>query len=469
MATIQSSGEQLREPAATAEAARTLTVAAAGTLLVLVVFTTITTTVGETAATFGAGVAGQTWALSGMSLGLAATLLVAGSLADDLGRRRTFVAGTLLLAAASLLATAAWSMPVEVVARVLQGAGGAGVLAASLGLIGHAFPRPFERTRATGIWGAMVGAGIAFGPVLAAVLAHHGGWRLVHAVEAIAAIALAAAGRTLVESRASRPSPVDLPGVAVLAAGMAALAAGTIRGRSGWGDTATIALLGGGIVLLGAFALIQLGRRQPMLDLKLFARPLFVVSISGAFFMGLALIAVMSFFPTFGHAALGLSPLQTATILLAWSATSAVAAWYARRLPVRLDGRHRLMIAFGLCAVGLLALTGLAADSGWARLLPGLLIAGVGSGIGNAALGRVAVESVPADRAGMGAGANNTARYFGGAAGVAITVALVSAGSSSPGADGLVEGWNLAAAVAAGLCLVAVAIAAVCRPRADRG
>lgn len=469
VATIQSSGDERHEHVVGAdEAARTLVVAAAGTLLVLVAFTTITTIVGPTAATFGAGVTGQTWALSGMSLGLAATLLVAGALADDLGRRRSFVFGTIVLAAASLLATVAWSMPVEVVARVLQGVGGAGVLAASLGLIGHAFPSGAGRTRATGVWGAMVGAGIAFGPLLAALLEQHGGWRLVHAVEALAALALALAGRTLVESRSSRPSPIDLPGVATLAAGMGALAAGVIRGRSGWADPATIALLGGGLALLALFAVIELRRHQPMLDLSLFARPLFVVSTSGALFMGLALISLMSFFPTFGQAALGLSGLGTAAILALWSGTSAVVAWYARRLPARLDGRHRLIIAFLLCAVGELALTGLTTDAGWLRVAPGLLIAGVGSGIGNAALGRVAVESVPADRAGMGAGANNTARYFGGAAGVAIVVALVAAGGSSPGAAGLVEGWNLAAAVTAGLCLLAAAIAAVSRPSAAR-
>lgn len=447
------------------EASRTLLVGAAGTFLVLVAFTTITTIVAPTADDLGGGIAGQTWALSGMSLGLAAALLVAGALADDFGRRRALVLGSALLAVASLLATVAWSMPALVVARALQGVGGAGVLAASLGLIGHAFRSPLARTRATGVWGAMVGGGIAIGPLVAAALEQLAGWRSVHALEAAGAVVLALAATRVAESRAERPSPIDLPGVATLAGGMGLLTAGVIRGRAGWGDAATIALLAGGVALLLLFALVEWRRCRPMLDLALFRRPLFVVATAGALFMGLALISLMSFLPTFGQRSLGLSGLGSAAVLAIWSGTSALTAWWSRYLPARLDGRHRLIVAFLLCAVGEAGLTGLGGGDHWGRLVPGLLVAGIGSGIGNAALGRVAVESVPVDRAGIGAGANNTARYFGGAAGVAMVVALVAAGGS--GAGGMVAGWNLAAAVAAGLCLLAALIAALARPRRD--
>ena len=91
--------------------------------------------------------------------------------------------------------------------------------------------------------------------------------------------------------------------------------------------------------------------------------------------------------------------------------------------------------------------------------MPGLFVTGVGSGIVNAALGRIAVESVPAGRVAMGAGANNTARYLGGAAGAALIVSIASAG----GAHGLIDGWNIATLVSAGLCALGVAIVASCR------
>jgi hypothetical protein len=91
---------------------------------------------------------------------------------------------------------------------------------------------------------------------------------------------------------------------------------------------------------------------------------------------------------------------------------------------------------------------------------------GIGYGLTNAALGRLAVESVPRTRTGMGSGANNTARYVGGAVGVAIVAALLAAGNDRPGVVGLVHGWNLAAGVGAGLCLLGAGIALACRRRA---
>jgi hypothetical protein len=149
-----------------------------------------------------------------------------------------------------------------------------------------------------------------------------------------------------------------------------------------------------------------------------------------------------------------------------WSGTSTVVALGARRLPGGLRAHARLAIGLGLTAAGEVALTGLGTGSSWVRLVPGLAVAGVGSGLANAALGRLAVESVPAERAGVGSGANNTARYSGGAAGVAVVVAVVSAarGAGTDTAHGLVNGWNAATLVCACLCTLGALIAARCRP-----
>src|ERR687885_427199 len=132
-----------------------------------------------------------------LAVGAAAGLLSSGAIGDDYGRRRTFLAGTLLLAGSSVLGALAPNAPVLVLARVLQGLGGAAVLACGLGLIGHAFPAGSARTRATGVWGAALGAGVAVGPILAAGLDTVGGWRLPYAATALAAVALAVAGRAL--------------------------------------------------------------------------------------------------------------------------------------------------------------------------------------------------------------------------------------------------------------------------------
>jgi MFS family permease len=441
------------------DSSRTLAIAATGTMLVLAVFSAVVTTVGDSARSLHMGIAGETWVLSGMSLGLATALLAAGALADNLGRRRVLVWSAGLLAVTSAAGALAPSAGVLVASRVLQGIAGAGVLVASLGSIGHAFPAGKLRTHATGVWGAAVGAGIALGPLAAAGLAAAFGWRSSYWLEAAAALALLPAAARLVESRAATRRPVDLAGVATLGGAMACLTAGLVEGRASWSSSATVALLAGGVLLLAAFAAVELTRRSPLLELRLFTQPAFVASITGALFTGLAIIGLMSYSPTLLQRGLHISVLGSAAVLAAWSATSMVIALAARRLPGRLRSQTRMAIGLMVCAAGEAGLTGLGTGSSWARLIPGLIVVGVGSGIANAALGRLAVESVPHGRAGMGSGANNTARYLGGAAGVALVVAL----GSGAGASSLIHGWNVAALVSAGLCAVGALIAVCCR------
>lgn len=450
----------------------TVAVVGAATLLVLVTFTTIATTVGLTAASFHASVGWQTWALGGMSLGLAGALLTAGGMADTLGRRRVFVLSGVALAVSSAVTTAAPSMPVFVAGRILQGVAGAGLLAAGLGLIGHAFPGGPARTRATGTWGAMLGAGIALGPLLGAGLAVFSGWRAAYGLETLAAIALVRAGLLLPESHGvpsgRRPGAAggrrpDPPGALTMLVAMGCLAAGLTAGRTGWTAPATITLLAVGGAALGVFVAIEAVRPDPMLDLALFGRPLFLASVGGAAVTGLGMIGLMSYSPTLMERGLGSSPLTAGGVMAIWSTTSMVVAMQARRLPVRFGGVRQLVVGLALNAVGCAALAWLDPGSSWVRLAPGLLVAGIGSGLANAALGGLAVESVPSGSAALGSGANNTARYFGSALGIALTVILVSGGG--PGQGGLLDGWDHAALVAALLNVAGAVLALACRRR----
>jgi hypothetical protein len=164
---------------------------------------------------------------------------------------------------------------------------------------------------------------------------------------------------------------------------------------------------------------------------------------------------------------LHVSLIGSAGVLAVWSGTSMLVALAARSLLGRLNAPSVLALGFAVCAAGEFALTGVGPGSSWTRLLPGLVVLGIGSGLANASLGRLAVESVPRDRAGMGSGANNTARYLGGAAGVALVVVLATGRS---GAGGLVHGYVTAATVCAVLCVAAALIALAChvghvRPR----
>jgi MFS family permease len=440
---------------------RTLAIAAFGTALVMAIFSAFVVSVGDSARAFHAGVAGEAWGLSGMSLGLAAALLTAGALADDLGHRRVLRCSAGVLAAASAAGALAPSMEILVAARVLQGVAGGGILAGGLGSIGRTFPSGAARTHATAIWGAAVGAGVTVGPLAAAGLGQAVGWRSAFWVEAAAAGALMTAVTRLTEPRATATErrSLDLPGIATLCAAMALLTAALVETRHGWFATTTLLLVGAATLMLGAFAMAELRSRRPMLDPQLLAQPQFLASISGALFTGLAVVGLMSYAPALMQQALHTSVLGSAAVLAAWSATSMVVALASSSLPARLPTRTRLLIGLALAGVGEATLTGLGTETSWTRLLPGLFITGVGTGTINAALGRIAVESVPSGRGGMGSGANNTARYLGGAAGAALAVSIATAS----GAPELINGWNTAALVAAGLCALGVVMVASCR------
>lgn len=436
----------------TASTRRTLLSATLGTLAVLVAFTAPLANLNQTAAGLDAGASGRTWILSSMSIGLGAFLLTAGRVADDFGRRRTFVAGAVLLAVGSLLGAVAPGVGVFVAARVLTGAGGAAVIAAGLGMIAVAFTEPLERARATGLWGASVGAGIAIGPILSTWLGRWSSWRDVYAVLAVGAVALALTASGCNESRSAHRARLDVPGVVLLAAGSSSLLAGLTEGRQGWTRPLVLVLLAAGVLLLAGFVATELRSDHAMVDLTLFRRPAFAAVTVAALATGGGIIALLSFISGFAGLALGLPPTTTAWLMLAWSGPSVLTAILSRRLPHHWTGRARMGISLVVIAIGQLMLWGVGTGSGAGRFVPGLLLAGVASGVLNAALGRESVASVPAAQAGLGSGANNTARYLGSALGVTV-VSVVAIPSGAATTAALVAGWNRAALVTAAVSL----------------
>jgi MFS family permease len=445
-------------PAAGA-ARRTLGITSAGTFLALALFTTPMTAMPTLAAALRAGPGAQTWILSSMSVGLAAGLLAFGALGDEHGRRRVFLAGALLVALSTAIGAAAEAAPLFVVARIGQGLGASALIACGLGLVAQAFPAGARRARATGMWGASVGAGIACGPPLSAGLGPVLGWRAPYALLAAAAVALAGVGRLLLaESRPGRPRPVDLPGTALLGLALSALLAGLVAGRESWSGPSTVFPLAAAAALLAGFVLVERGRqrqgRAPLVDSALFRRPEFVAATAAALATGLGVIAAMSFLPTVLERRMGASPLGAALALEVWSGISVPAALAARRL--RLGGNAALALGLLVVAAGTVLLAGPHLGGGLPGLLPGLAVAGLGSGVLNAALGRQAVASVPLDQAGVGSGVNNTARYLGSAVGVSV-VGLLAA---RPGVGTPLAGWNTAVIVCAGLSVLGAAVVA---------
>ncbi|MEU7123199.1 MFS transporter [Streptomyces zaomyceticus] len=444
-----------------------LAVTAAATAVALMNYTAPMLTLPDMAAAFGTPDSARAWLLNGTPLGLAVLLLVAGSLADAHGRRRIFLLGTLALGLTTALGGLAGSTLTFTAARIAQGAASAAVLAGSLGLLAHAYPAGRDRIRATGIWGASVSAGIALGPLLAGALSLVD-WRLAYEALGVAALVIAAVGaRTLPDDRAAKrplgagshpdraaggPAPTDphpdrttaepaaagprpdLPGATVLGLALAALLTALTLGRDGWLRLPVALLLLASLVLAALFVAVEHRSRTPMVEPALLRRPAFLASTLGALFTGLAVIGLFSVVPALLQAGAGagpgMSPLGAAWLFVLWSGTAFLVALQSRRLAGRLSAPYQLTLGFALSAAGVLALLGaLGGPAGsWPRLLPGLVVAGAGSGLLNAALPRLAVDSVPPERAAMGSGANNTARYIGSSAGVALMLALAATG-----------------------------------------
>ncbi|MDX2294004.1 MULTISPECIES: MFS transporter [Streptomyces] len=445
----------------------TLAVTGIATALALMNYTAPMLTLPATAEAFGTPSSAQAWLLNGTPLGLAALLLVAGALADAHGRRRVFLLGTLALGVTTALGAFTGSTALFTAARIAQGAASAAVLAGSLGLLADAYPSGRDRIRATGIWGASVSGGIALGPLVTGALSLLE-WRLAYAALGAATVLTAAAGaRTLAGpagagTPADRPGPAgagtpsgpasaatpsrpegsrtpsapgagsrpDLAGATTLALAMAALLTALTLGRDGWLRPVIGALLLAAVALTALFLLVERRAAQPMIDLGLLRRPDFRVAALGALFTGLAVIGLFSVVSVLLQRGAGMAPLATAWLFLLWSGTSFVVALQARRLAGRISAPYQLALGFVLSAAGTLALLGAldSPDLPWPRLIAGLVVAGAGSGLLNAALPRLAVDSVPPERAAMGSGANNTARYLGSAAGVALMLALSAAG-----------------------------------------
>src|SRR5215208_1774521 len=245
--------------------------------------------------------------------------------------------------------------------------------------------------------------------------------------------------------------------------------AGLVEGRAGWNQPPVIALLALGLALVVAFVAVEHRITHPMLDLALLRRPDFLGATVAALASGAGVLALMSLVPTVLERGLDKGAVLAAVVLLAWSATSVVAALGARWLPVRMSPRAQLVAGLVGCAAGQLALVDLTPGSSIGRLLPGLLVAGAANGVLNAALGRQAVASVPADHAAMGGGANNTARYVGSGIGITVVTVLLTRPGAAPGAAGLLSGWNVAVLVTAAFSLLGALAVLLARERASPG
>src|SRR5579875_555851 len=406
----------------------TLVAVCAGIFMLLLDVTIVTVAQPAIQAGLHAGFSDVQWTLDAYALTLAALLLTSGVLADRYGRKLLFSIGLTIFTLGSLLCGLAVDPLMLILSRSGQGIGGAIMFATSLALIGQSF-RGRARGVAFGVWGAVIGVSTALGPVLGGVITTDWDWRGIFLVNVpIGVFALAVTVWRAEESRSPHPAPPDWPGFALLTAGLIGLVYGLIRaGENSWSDTGVIACLAAAVILLAAFLVVEGRVAHPMFDLSLLRVPTFTGGSIAAFAMNGSLYALLLYFVIYlqevlGYSALG-AGLRLAIISVAQLATSALAGRLSERVPVRwLIGPGLLLVG-----IGLIAMTGLTGDSAWTHLVPGFVIAGLGSGLVNPPLASTAIGVVPPHKAGMASGVNTTFRQVGIATGIAALGSVFTA------------------------------------------
>ncbi len=398
------------------------------------------------------------WVVDAYALTLAALLLVSGSFADLIGRRRVFIIGLVLFSAASFACGLAQSPLWLILSRAVQGIGGAMLFATSLALIAQAFTGR-DRATAFGIWGATIGAAVAIGPLVGGALTDSLGWQWIFFVNV--PIGVAAVFITLAqvdESKDPHPAGIDWAGALTFTAGLFMLVLALIRGNEeGWGSTLIVALFTGTIVALAAFVFVELRSDHPMFELRLFRNRTFGGASLVAFALSASMFSLFLYITLYIESVLGYKPLDAGLRFLPLT----VISFFVAPLSGRLSSKGvpvRVFLSGGLVLVGigLLLMHGVKADSNWTTLLAGFCVAGAGVGAVNPALATAAVGVVDPRRSGMASGINNTFRQVGIATGIAALGAIfqshitskVSAGlAGTPGAS---HASDIAHATAAG-------------------
>jgi EmrB/QacA subfamily drug resistance transporter len=442
----------------------TLAVVCAATAMLMLDIAVVNTALSRIAEDLDAGLSGLQWVVDAYTLALAATVLSFGSLADRFGRRRLFTAGLALFTAASAACAAATSIEMLVAARAVQGTGAAIMFAVSLAILADAFPAAKERAGALAAYGATIGASFAVGPLVGGALTSGIDWQWIFLVNIPLGLACLWITRAYVrESRDPAARRVDVPGQVVLGAGLFLLVFALLRGNDeGWGSALILGGLGGAAALLAAFLAIERRVAEPMLPLGLFRNPSFAGAQVAALAISASFFAIFLYVTLYLQQVLGLSAIEAGLVYLPATIVIFLVSGATSTLGERVSARVMISVGLALVAVGMGLMTLGGVDSSWTALMPGFLVAAVGTGLFNPSVVAVALGSAPAEQSGLAAGVNDTFRQAGIAVGVAGLGALVPADAALGGsATDFVSGLHDAYWVGAGLALVGAIAAAV--------
>ncbi len=381
------------------------------------------------------------WIQESYAIVFAAMLLVFGRLADLVGARRIFAAGVVVFGVTSLLAGLAPNGEVLILARFLQGVGGAMLLPTSLSLLNQTFSGK-ERGQAFAVWGSTIGAATAVGPVIGGWLSEHASWRWAFGINVPLVVLIFILTLMFIAPSPRTAGRVDIPGALLSITGLGALAFGLVEGRTyGWvtaknghtdvaGLSPVLLALLAGALLLALFAWRQTrlsrGDGQPLMDTRLFRISSFRNGNIATVIIGLGEFGIIAVLPLWLQFTLDYSSLQAGVALLPLAIGSFVASGMSFALAEKLSALTLVRLGLALEAVALAGLGVVAATTTapWWSIASTLFVYGIGVGFATAQVTNVVLADVPATEAGQGSGIQSTFRQLGSALGIAVLTTL---------------------------------------------
>ncbi len=400
-----------------------------------------------------AGVTQLQWVLSAYSLSTAGFLMLAGSVADRIGRRRVFQFGLSMFTIGSLLSSLAPSAEILIAARVLQGLGGSMLNPVALSIISNTFTEPAARARALGLWSGVIGIAMALGPPIGGLLVDLISWRAVFWLNvpiALAAILLSA--KFIPESKAATYRRLDPPGQTLMIVFLAGLNVALIQGGAlGWDAPFVIASFAIALVAIIAFVWWENRTDQPLLAPAFFKSRLFSVAVISAVVAFVSTTGLLFTITLYLQNGRGLTPMAAGLMLLPLALMVAVSSPMSGRLVAAHGAAPSLIIAGAVIACAGFLLTFLGQDTPLWYLGLAFGVYGVGFGIVNTPITNAAVSGLPRDQAGTAAAVTSTSRQAGNSLGAAIfgsiLVARLGAGNSDDFADAAQPLWWIVTAI----------------------
>jgi EmrB/QacA subfamily drug resistance transporter len=374
---------------------------------------------------FDAGLSDLEWFMNAYTLAFAVLLIPFSALGDTIGRKKVFVLGVVVFTLGSLFSGFSQSSIQLIIARTMQGIGGAAIVPLSLTLVNAAFPAD-KRAAAIGLWSGISGLGLSIGPLVGGLIMEGAPWQVIFFVNVPIGIAAFLFGlRWLPESFGTK-KPFDPIGILLLTTGLFGLVFGLERGNSeGWGSaTVVTSLIVGGAMLL-LFYFWERKRTQPFVRFDLFRNRNYSAVVFAGFWMNAGVFGAIFLLTLFLQQAQGNSPLGAGLKEMAWTTATMIAAPIAGLAISRFGTKTVLLTGLFLQAAALASFALLILVKGptvsFYYMLPAMMAAGAGMGLSFTPLSHGSMTAVPEEAAGEASGVGNSARELGGVFGIAIS------------------------------------------------